>query len=37
MFVPSSQVKDADWFIMDSEGKRRIMHQGLEPVQVSIL
>jgi hypothetical protein len=22
---------------MDSEGKRRIMHQGLEPVQVSIL
>ncbi len=34
-FSPSSHVKDADWFIMDSEGKKRIMHQGMEEENVA--
>jgi len=25
VFVPSSQVKESDWFVMDQEGKKRIM------------
>ena len=30
VFVPSASLKDADWFIMDSEGKKRVMNPGRE-------